>query len=106
MRLLSIFCVLLVMALNMVPCADAHESVAPSLTAAVAAAATEDGHSDQADDACTPFCHCSCCAASVVLKIESSLAAPFPVHQILSLPHLTSRSIDVSLSVWQPPKLA
>ena len=103
MRFISILCIVLVMALNMVPCADAHEPVVPSFSSSVDTAAPE--HSEQSDDACTPFCHCSCCASSVVLKIAANLVAPFSVHQVSSLPPLEARSIDVSLSVWQPPKL-
>lgn len=104
MRALAIFCVIVVMVLNMVPCADAHDHVdAPPV--AVSFSSAEKSHEAPLEDACTPFCHCSCCASSIVLKLVVGLTPPFSIHQTSIATHFEGRSIAVSLSVWQPPKL-
>lgn len=104
MRLISILCVVLVMALNMMPCADMHETIGSS---SIAQFSSNDAHEHTAvEDGCTPFCHCACCAASVVLKLQTGLAVPFSFQREQILVPFSANSVKVSLSVWQPPKLA
>jgi len=96
---------IIVLGLNLVPCADAHDHADAPVTASLSSGDHTKGHELPAQDACTPFCHCSCCASSVVLKLIVSLNPPFPIPQTSIAVHFEGRSIDVSLSVWQPPKL-
>jgi len=104
MRLFAYIFLLIVTVLNFVPCADRHEFVE---TTAVQLVSTADSHEHSAvEDGCTPFCHCSCCAASVVMKLQSSLAIPFSFQQEINSIRLHVDPIEISLSVWQPPKLS
>jgi len=102
MRFLSFLCVMMVLVLNFVPCADAHETEeAQTVTAASHGQQESSSHSDD----CTPFCHCSCCASTVVVKLTASPAVPFKISNSTYIPHFEGNSMDVSLPIFQPPKL-
>ncbi|TKC08703.1 DUF6660 family protein [Pedobacter frigoris] len=105
MRALAIFCVIVVMVLNMVPCADAHDHADAPIALSFSSSDHAKSHEAPLEDACTPFCHCSCCASSIVLKLVADLNPPFSIHQTSIAMHFEGRSIAVSHSVWQPPKL-
>jgi len=102
MRFLSFLCVLIVLVLNFVPCADAHET--EETQTAVAAPSGQQESPSHADD-CTPFCHCSCCASTVVVKLTASPAVPFKISTSAYVPHFEGNSMDVSLPIFQPPKV-
>lgn len=104
MRILSVICAIIVLALNMVPCADAHEHLVDQ-DVSISAASTNVEHNIPVDDACTPFCHCTCCASTIVAKISTALQTPFIIKSKVKTDYFEENSIEVSLSVWQPPKL-
>jgi len=104
-RIFAYILVIIVLVLNLVPCADTHDHAGAPVAASLSSADHTKGHEIPVQDACTPFCHCSCCASSVVLKLIVGLNPPFSIPQTSTAAHFDGRSIDVSLSVWQPPKL-
>jgi hypothetical protein len=101
MKILSLICIIVVLALNCVPCADAYESEV------VQTVVTVGGHQDAPvhTDECTPFCHCSCCASTVVVRLIASPAVPFKINNFSYVPHFAGASLDVDLPIFQPPKL-
>jgi uncharacterized protein DUF6660 len=101
MRFLSFLCLLIVLVLNFVPCADAHEM---EETQSVVTASGQQELPSHTDD-CTPFCHCSCCASTVVVKLTASPAVPFKISTSAHIPHFEGNSMEVSLSIFQPPKV-
>jgi hypothetical protein len=101
MRFLSFICVIIVLVLNFVPCADAHETDEPRTVITSAGQQNSPSHADD----CTPFCHCSCCASTVVVKLTATPAVPFKVNISADIPHFEGSSLDVSLPIFQPPKV-
>jgi hypothetical protein len=101
MRFFSFICIMVVLVLNFVPCADAHETEELQTTVTTAVQQDSPAHTDD----CTPFCHCSCCASTVVVKLAASPAVPFKINNSADIPHFEGNSLDVSLPIFQPPKL-
>ncbi|HMI04897.1 MAG TPA: DUF6660 family protein [Pedobacter sp.] len=101
MKFLSFICVIIVLVLNSVPCADAHET---EETQTVISTAGQQELPSHADD-CTPFCHCSCCASTVVVKLTASPAVPFKISTSAYIPHFEGNFMDISLPIFQPPKV-
>jgi len=102
MKILSFICIVVVLVLNFVPCADAYDQEEILQTVSIAA-----GHQDvpvHADE-CTPFCHCSCCASTVVVKLIVSPTVPFKINNFSYIPYSGAESLEVSLPIFQPPKL-
>lgn len=104
-RIISAILGLLVLLLSCLPCDDAAAITHTPTTVITAQqpAAHNDGCTN---DACSPFCACSCCAGVVLpvplLRLSPPaivyFQSPFPAHCVSSLP-------EVFFPVWQPPKL-
>lgn len=103
MRIFSYILVMVVLVLNLVPCADAHDTDVENAT--VYATEQESSHSSTGADDCTPFCHCSCCAASTTLKMCGSLKSPFHSFTTAELHYIEDSYPSISHTIWQPPKL-
>lgn len=101
MKLLSLICVIVVMVLNFAPCADAQVKVSTQRT--TPHAETEKDHA--LDDGCSPFCHCNCCSASSIAQLLTLTSIPFKEHKTVYTSYFTGKYVDVSLPVWQPPRL-
>jgi hypothetical protein len=101
MKLASIIAIIFVLALNMVPCSDVVAMNAPFKTELRSA----DQHAEKSADACSPFCHCSCCSASSLIVFSTLKLVPFSDQGQAYRPQSTEKFIDVSLPVWQPPQL-
>jgi len=101
MRFFAFIMALLVITLSCVPCADGHES-----SKQLSGKETKKTQQSQAgDETCSPFCHCSCCAGFSINHRFAQTSTLLPVH----IPQHKSRYIgdliQVSFSVWQPPKM-
>ena len=70
---------------------------------------TENSHSNENDDACSPFCFCSCCQITVTaFKIEPLLEIPSQVQFSFSNKILFNKNniaYQVYNPIWQPPKI-
>jgi hypothetical protein len=70
---------------------------------------TEDSHSHDIDDGCSPFCFCSCCQITVTtFKIDPFLEIPLQVKTYFSkkiLFHRNNIAYQVYDHIWQPPKI-
>jgi len=103
MRILSLICVLMIMALNLVPCADAHGESEAQVS--ISSSSPDNHHDFPVEDGCSPFCHCACCSSQVVVRFALILSVPFSMPSATSVNHPNGRSNDISLAIWQPPKL-
>jgi hypothetical protein len=69
----------------------------------------ENSHSNEKDDACSPFCFCSCCQITVTaFKIEPLLKIPSQIKFYYSnkiLFHKNNIAYQVYDNIWQPPKI-
>lgn len=99
MRLLSFIGIVLVLALNLVPCGDAVAGLNSSVNIEKA------HHSERNNDNCSPFCNCACCSAASVIKDALLISIPFADHLPVRTVHLTGKFIAVDLPIWQPPQL-
>ncbi len=98
MRFAVLIISILFLWMNAIPCADAGLDKSET-----SISAPETG-GDNDDDACSPFCNCSCCSSFSI-----------PVHQIFESITKISASgysligsdklFEISLPIWQPPQL-
>ena len=108
MRLLCLLFSIIILLQSGLPCKD--EAIHPVVTQFSKTHKTSDinkgkkSESDQKDD-CSPFCVCNCCSTSYVQQIHSVLAVPFLNYKSDYPSPKPSKFTDVSLPVWQPPKL-
>jgi len=93
----------LVLALSMMPCADAATINETNAKVEICNSAEQPDHEE--NDACSPFCHCACCAG---FSINHFITSVSNIH-IFSAAHkstfLPSAIIEVVLPIWQPPRL-
>lgn len=88
-----------------IPCNDKEEcNINTNYKISSASNHSEHNH---ANEACSPFCNCTCCAASAFFSPLSYLTFfKFKISQVkYSIYKSTFRS-DYSFSIWQPPQLA
>ncbi|TCD00840.1 DUF6660 family protein [Pedobacter psychroterrae] len=103
MRIFAYILVIVVLVLNLVPCADTHDINNENVSSYCAE--QQSSHKRTSADACTPFCHCSCCAASTTLKMGATLKAPFHSFKTAGLYYMEDSYSTISHIIWQPPKL-
>jgi len=58
------------------------------------------------DDACSPFCHCTCCAGFPVNNNSFAVSSLVIFCSKSFASYLPDNTIEVSLPVWQPPRLS
>lgn len=94
----------IVLGLSFMPCSDGMSLVKTkkNSTESVKSLPGQNEH----EDACSPFCHCSCCAGCAYVHhmtelsaIPSNFPANYPVYS-------TAQIISISFAIWQPPQVA
>ena len=105
MRIIVFVLAFIVLALSCLPCADgAYVLNVDKTKAELVKALTQQNEGDH-NDACSPFCHCTCCAGFSINHIFTS------VNSVNFLPaknftfYLQVNINEISLPVWQPPQL-
>lgn len=104
-KFISFFLGLVVLALGCMPCADdglTNNSVEVKYESARSHSHQGDGHAD----ACSPFCHCTCCAGFSINHALSTDINPEITSGNLFTSYLPSDLSQISLSIWQPPQLS
>lgn len=105
MRFIFGFLAVFLLYLSCLPCGDKVEC---STKAQVknSSSTNHQGHK-HSSEACTPFCNCSCCAASAfnssLLKLQTDKVYFQSVKFSL---HNEDFNTEVFYSIWQPPKLS
>ena len=95
---------ILVLALSMMPCADKEAAFTKSKKEIETVKALHH-QGCPLNDACSPFCQCSCCAGfsinhSVVAVPIMKIQASDPLTQ-----YLPAKIATLALPIWQPPQL-
>jgi len=67
MRILSYILIIYVLAISLLPCSD-KENTCDAVSSEMGHTQNHDHKTDH-DDACSPFCNCSCCNTPVNLKV-------------------------------------
>lgn len=87
------------------PCGDRQECNVKS-EVNISAFTGHDGH-DHDNEACTPFCSCSCCPASAFYTSFAKASFVKPVIQSQEFHNYDiTFNTEVHISIWQPPQLA
>lgn len=91
--------------LSCLPCSDGVECSSGKATM-IAMAGNHEQHQHETEN-CTPFCNCSCCAASVYFTPLEKTAFNKIIFHLEKYPvyHLTSITA-LAESIWQPPRNA
>ena len=95
----------LMLYVSCLPCSDATGYDAKA-EVKISSSSTNQEHKHP-NESCTPFCTCSCCAASVFYSPVSKMQGKKIIFQLekYSPQNITFNSED-HYSIWQPPKLA
>jgi hypothetical protein len=56
-------------------------------------------------DTCSPFCICNCCQTNTIVALYSIITANETVPSIFISFYNEAPIKDISLSIWQPPKI-
>jgi hypothetical protein len=104
MRAVSFILSIVTFCLAVCPCGDRYEWADDSASEMVAT--IDHQHSSGEQDACTPFCICTCCATHVQLPIDFDLTTLNPEHNTPVITAYLEKSLSSeALSIWQPPRL-
>lgn len=104
MKLLAFILAFLVLTLSVMPCADNGNpenegKVKTELSKA------DQRQSDQQQDDCSPFCHCTCCAGFSINHFITSVSIIPPYESNELSCFLPSNVRAIALPIWQPPQL-
>lgn len=106
MKIFKLILSLYILTLSCFPCGDVRECN-DQAELEISAASEHKDHA-HTTEACTPFCTCSCCAASTVFQYSAAIvntqkvvfaSLKYPGYKISDRP-------EVSFTIWQPPKIA
>lgn len=105
MKAFSFLMSIYLLTLCCIPCSDSDEckdSVKQEISSA-----TDHSEHEHSEEACTPFCTCSCCAISVycqslfVMDLSNEV---IPFAQVNDYQDYFIK--EIAISIWQPPKIA
>ena len=103
MKFFAFIMAIIVFALSVMPCKDA--AGISYKNAKIEISQTTNSQNVPFNDACSPFCQCSCCAGFTINHSANYATVP-PVNVINpSDSFLPFSIIKVALPVWQPPQL-
>jgi len=106
MKPLAFFMAFLVLALSCLPCADGNMQTAVSIENVKPELAHNQQGCDDHEDACSPFCHCICCASFSINHIIPLAIIPIPPSSINHSAFYISAIAEFSVPIWQPPQLS
>jgi hypothetical protein len=105
MRSIAFILAIIVLALSFVPCADSSYSIKSGKVKAELTKGPSQDNDMGHKDACSPFCQCSCCAGFTINHIYKSTDGISILTEKKLFSHLPTDIADISLPIWQPPKL-
>ena len=95
---------LMVLAFSMLPCADEGAVTEGKAGVELAQTMPQNDPGDH-NDACSPFCICSCCSG---FSVTARMPVAFTVSsffQTAFTSYIGDRLYTVALPIWQPPRL-
>ncbi|HNP94351.1 MAG TPA: hypothetical protein PKJ63_01940 [Cyclobacteriaceae bacterium] len=106
MKVIRFIFVLYVLFLAVFPCSDSRTSMDEQKGAITFIASEGHNHATGEQDACTPFCICSCCAAQVQLHSGTEISFTNLDHNTpVTSRYLEKPLLDKTASIWQPPRI-
>ncbi len=104
MKIVALIMAFLVLALSVMPCADAGTAFNDGKAKSEITKATDRQDHDDSD-ACSPFCHCACCAGFSINHFIASIIVIPPYGSNPTGSFLPAAVIEVVLPIWQPPQI-
>ncbi len=103
MKLFHILLSIYILALSSLSCTDVDDIHAKKVTSEISSGQPANPHEDET---CSPFCICTCCGSMAVHFSEKTPVSP--TEFVFSNFSFSQENdvIDISFSVWQPPKIA
>ncbi|TCK80918.1 hypothetical protein C8N28_2673 [Albibacterium bauzanense] len=105
MRLFTSFIALYMVLLSLAPCGDKKDCKINSTQPSSISIADHSSEGSHTEEACTPFCSCSCCSISM---LKSNNVYPTKIneeHRDININYSNARLPLTAHSIWQPPKL-
>ena len=100
-KVLYIFFAVYFLGLSVIPCNDEPAEKISVLTSHI----SENEHHEHENEACTPFCVCSCCTTHILHANENNTTTILnEVVTVYTQPN-TSKLPTTVTPIWQPPKL-
>ncbi len=99
MKLFAFIMAFLVLTLSALPCADIITDGQQTIEIATNQSQPDQDH----NDACSPLCHCSCCAGFSLNHFIPSLINNSLILSNVSHSFLSSDVIQIAATIWQPP---
>jgi len=108
MKFLSLILSIAILAVSFVPCTDNLVIMTgSSLKKEIKSSPNSSNEHNNTSDSCSPFCTCSCCAASAIYSPFSRAQVVKVIFQSKKYPlYNISLNSEVFYSIWQPPKLS
>ena len=94
----------IVLALSCMPCMDDAKNMGSS-KAKMEISKSNDQQDHNDTDNCSPFCSCNCCSGFTFLDTSHQVMNPVFISGETIESYLPPKIIEISLPVWQPPKL-
>ncbi|NEU67492.1 DUF6660 family protein [Spirosoma agri] len=111
MKWLTTFLAFYLLGLSLWPCADdtPPTSGPGNYVVLTNAPVPQSGSTHEHHDQCTPFCSCTCCAATISITPNFSYALAHSVEitgiAAVAFPYVSLHWADPLSAIWQPPKL-
>ena len=103
MKLFAFILSFLMIGLSVLPCPDEDFMCETGKTES--GIHKEQDRQQDHENACSPFCHCTCCAGFSITHIFPALTSLIQANTLLYPSYLQGNLIEYSSSVWQPPKI-
>ena len=105
MKIIAFIIAFTVIVLNCMPCMDGPcGGISNKVNTEFSKSCDRQAHSGS--DACSPFCACNCCSGSTfTLTIPKIEHVEFP-YSSKETAYISNKIPEISLPIWQPPKLA
>ena len=104
MKLFAFIMAVIVLLQSWMPCNDAVFAIKKVKATAEISSSPQQNNDTEHEDACSPFCQCACCAGFSLNHTIASVSSPFLTSKKIVAFYLPDHLIEMSNSVWQPPK--
>src|SRR5690554_5376148 len=105
MKLFSILLAIFIILLDIAPCGDEKDCDLNSEQYTTLIDSSNHTDKPHIEEACTPFCTCTCCSISIVVVDASSAISTLIQKTDIAINLATSSPLSAQFSVWQPPKI-
>lgn len=105
MRLFASFVTIYMILLSVVPCGDERDCKINPIQTITISASSHNSENTHTEEACTPFCSCSCCSISMMKSLPFFPVTINETFSSIDIIYSNSKLPETAFSIWQPPKL-